>query len=369
MRALTRQSSRLLQAGFSLVELMIALVIGSVMIAGAVYVYSQSRSTYTVNDSMARLQEEGRYALSMMEPDIQLAGYYGYTNAYDDVQLVVGGVSTPAIQMQQQDPAVGGLSASIQRCGRNYAVDFMATMQGSNNGFVLGPGASAPGGGSGCATMTPAAAADTFTVRRIGTVSVAPQANMLQAYINRLQPTNQQLFVNGVAPGTIAAGLREVHNVVVKVYYVSQDSDGRPGFPSLRVISLGAGEAFTDQELVPGVEDMQVQFGVDTGDYNNDGVIDTDLDSNGIPDNVNGIATRYVNPNSPILQPPPAGISAQIVTVRIWLRLRAEQPETAFIDNRNYVYADQNYTPPAAVQGFRRLLVTRTIYLRNARTL
>jgi hypothetical protein len=137
----------------------------------------------------------------------------------------------------------------------------------------------------------------------------------------------------------------------------------------LRVVSLGAGEAFTDQELVPGVEDMQVQFGVDTGDYNNDGVLDTDLDNNGIPDNVNGIATRYVNANSPILQPPPAGISAQIVTIRIWLRLRTEQVETAFVDNRNYVYADQNYTPAVADQGYRRLLVTRTIYLRNARTL
>jgi type IV pilus assembly protein PilW len=348
---------------------MIALVIGSVMIAGAVYVYSQSRSTYTVNDSMARLQEEGRYALSIMEPDIQLAGYYGYTNAYDDVQLVVGGVSTPTIQMQQQDPAVAGLNASITRCGRNYAVDLMATVQGSNNSFVLGPGAALPGGGSGCATMTPAATADTFTVRRMGTVSVAAQANRLQAYINRLQPNNQQLFVSGVAPGAIVAGLREVRDMIVRVYYVSQDSDGRPGFPSLRVVSLGAGEAFTDQELVPGVEDMQVQFGVDTGDYNNDGVLDTDLDNNGIPDNVNGIATRYVNANSPILQPPPAGVSAQIVTIRIWLRLRTEQVETAFVDNRNYVYADQNYTPAAAEQGFRRLLITRTIYLRNARTL
>lgn len=369
MRSPTHQSSRLLQTGFSLVELMIALVIGSVMIAGAVYVYSQSRSTYTVNDSMARLQEEGRYALSMIEPDVQLAGYYGFTNSYDDVSLVIGAVATPTIQMQQQDAAVAGLNASINRCGRNYAVDLMMTIQGSNNSFVLGPAAAAPGGGSGCATMTPTATADTFTIRRMGTVNVPAQANRLQAYINRLQPTNQQLFVSGVAPGAVVAGLREVRDMIVKIYYVSQDSDGRPGFPSLRVISLGAGEAFTDQELVPGVEDLQVQFGVDTGDYNNDGVIDTDADNNGIPDNVNGIATRYVNANSPILLPPPAGVSAQIVTVRIWLRLRAEQPEPAFIDNRNYVYADQNYTPAAAEQGFRRLLVTRTIFLRNARTL
>ena len=84
----------------------------------------------------------------------------------------------------------------------------------------------------------------------------------------------------------------------------------------MRVISLGAGEAFTDQELVPGVEDLQVQFGIDTGDYDNDGTIDRDLNGNGIPDGANGIATRYVNPNDLILGPPPAGRSAQIVTVR-----------------------------------------------------
>ena len=41
---------------------------------------------------MARMQEKGRYAFSIIEPDIQLAGYYGFTNAYDDVQFMIGGV-------------------------------------------------------------------------------------------------------------------------------------------------------------------------------------------------------------------------------------------------------------------------------------
>ena len=145
--------------------------------------------------------------------------------------------------------------------------------------------------------------------------------------------------------------------------------DGR-AIPRLRVISLGAGEAFTDQELVPGVEDLQVQFGIDTGDYDNDGIIDRDLNGNGIPDGANGIATRYVNPNDPILGPPPGGRSAQIVTVRLWLRLRSELPETGFADTRTYQYASGvPCTPAGAAAGFRRVLVTRTIYLRNARTL
>ncbi len=361
--------SRIASAGFSLIELMVALTIGLVLIGGAVYVYQQSRDTYALNESTARLQEEARYALSLIEPDVQLAGYYGFTNAYDDVQLIIGGASTPATQLEQTDPAAGGLLASADDCGNNFAVDLMMTVQGSNNAFVLGPGANAPGAGSGCATRTPSPTSDTLTIRRASTRAVAAQANRLQMYINRLQPANQQMFVNGVAPGALVLNMREVRDLIVRSYYVSQDSDGRAGYPSLRVISLGAGEAFTDQELIPGVEDLQVQFGIDTGDYNNDGTIDRDLNGNGIPDGANGIATRYVNPNDPILGPPPGGRSAQIVTVRLWLRLRSELPETRFFDTRNYQYANVNYTPAAGEQGFRRVLVTRTIYLRNARTL
>ena len=77
-------------AGLSLVELLVALAIGSVLIVGAVTVYSNSRSTYAVNESIARLQERGRYVMSVVEPDIELAGYYGFTNLPDTLRLVNG---------------------------------------------------------------------------------------------------------------------------------------------------------------------------------------------------------------------------------------------------------------------------------------
>jgi len=113
-----------------------------------------------------------------------------------------------------------------------------------------------------------------------------------------------------------------------------------------------AGVRVIDQEVLPGVEDMQIQFGVDTDllDTPNRGSID-----------------RYVNPEDPILDPAdPLFIpSAEILSVRVWLRIRAELRENGFTDTTNYVYADQNVAP--FNDPFRRVLVSKTIYLRNAR--
>jgi hypothetical protein len=115
---------------------------------------------------------------------------------------------------------------------------------------------------------------------------------------------------------------------------------------------------------MPGVEDLQVQFGIDSGDYDNDGAVDASVDANGdgVPES-DGRATRYVNPDFPGLD------RLQVVSVRIWLRVRGDQLEPGFVDDRTYRYADVEYTPAGADRAFRRVLLTRTIALRNARIL
>ena len=54
----------------------------------------------------------------------------------------------------------------------------------------------------------------------------------------------------------------------------------------------------------------------------------------------------------------------QIVAVTMWLRVRAEDAETGFSDDRTYRYADLDETPG---DRFRRVVVSRTISLRNRR--
>jgi type IV pilus assembly protein PilW len=124
--------------------------------------------------------------------------------------------------------------------------------------------------------------------------------------------------------------------------------------PSLRVKTLLADSSIQDQEVMPGVEDFQVQFGVDTdaADTNERGSID-----------------RYVDPDDPMIDPDDAAFdpNSVVMAVRIWLRIRAERPENGFTDTANYVYADQNVGP--FNDGFRRFVVSKTIYLRNSRPL
>lgn len=65
------------QAGVTLVELMVALVVSSILLLGVAKIYSTSKRSSKVNKDFAVLQEEGRIALNYLVRDIRMAGYMG----------------------------------------------------------------------------------------------------------------------------------------------------------------------------------------------------------------------------------------------------------------------------------------------------
>ncbi len=73
------QPQRRAQSGVTLIELMVALAIGAFLMIGAITVFMQSRTTFRVTESLSRLQENGRFALDALEPDIRMARYWGLT--------------------------------------------------------------------------------------------------------------------------------------------------------------------------------------------------------------------------------------------------------------------------------------------------
>ncbi len=68
------------QLGVSLIELMIALVIASLLILGLVEVFAASRTAYQLSEGLSRVQENGRFAVDYIQRDFRLSGHLGCVN-------------------------------------------------------------------------------------------------------------------------------------------------------------------------------------------------------------------------------------------------------------------------------------------------
>ncbi|MGI9342342.1 MAG: PilW family protein, partial [Gammaproteobacteria bacterium] len=73
------------QNGMTLIETMVAMTISSVLILGAITVYSNARANYRTAENLARLQESLRFATDTLDQDIRLAGYWGRTNQAENI--------------------------------------------------------------------------------------------------------------------------------------------------------------------------------------------------------------------------------------------------------------------------------------------
>lgn len=69
------QINRLL--GFTLVEIMVALAISSILLLGVVEIFSTSKRSHKVNEALARVQENARFAMESLLTDLRKAGYVG----------------------------------------------------------------------------------------------------------------------------------------------------------------------------------------------------------------------------------------------------------------------------------------------------
>jgi len=347
------------QAGMSLIELLVAMTIGVVLIFGAAQVYMDSSKTYAINEATARLQENARYALSVLEPDIRMANYWGLVKGADLIdgkaaQVVAGAAAAPS--------SLGGNAAKT--CGANFGLDLALYIEGTNDSYTH-TGACAPFG-----TAMPNA--DTVTIRRASTVldNTAAPSGPLRICSTRTAGSLVTDSTGGLC--TSVPTDAQINDLIVHMYYVDRSSS-QPGVPSLRRKYLIAND-FQDEEIVSGVEDMQIQYGVDlTG-------------GSGV---TGGAATQYLDAGATLTNL--LNTTAQIVSVRVWILTRADAPETGFIDDRTYEYGDRlaangttgdltnaadstkAYKPSLStdntftgVKHYRRLLISRTIQIRNA---
>lgn len=314
---------------------MISLVLGAVVLVALLRAIGTASAALRSRDAMAETRERARFALASLEPDIQMAGFYGLSAHGADFGWLSAGdpaSAAPGSALRQGAPPFTAAPEAAHECGNNFALDLSAAIQASDDTYGFGLPVRAgcrPNGGA-------RAGADTLTIRRAGSAVASPEAGHIQLLVDRSDERRRWLLADGELPAglALAAGLFQCHDLEVRHYYIANDSVGQRGTPALRVKSLTsvAGvPAYLDTEVMPGIEDLQVRLQTDSGIYD--------------PAHL------------------PAG--AQLRAVQIWLRVRAITPEPAFTDAHTYRYADVEVTPAGAEAHYRRLLVTRVIAVRN----
>lgn len=320
-----------LQRGMTLIELTVAMAIGLFLIGGALYVYAQSKNTYRASDSLARLQESARFAMDALEPDIRLARYWGLN-------------SEPARIIRPLAVVVRCAGADVSDFALRTPPTIPPAVEAQDDTYNVP-----------CPSFnnTPRAGSDVLILRHAepwkGGNRPAPDGNRLQVQTTL---TQGQLFKDVNLPLGPVAITNSTNDVAVNAYYVSNESSFDPALPSLRRLGLGADGNFRDEEIIPGVENLQVQLGVDTDD-------DGDVD-------------RYVDGDHALLDPAAAGFDpdGQVIAVRLWLLVGTPADDPAWVD-------EQSYTTPDADLGelvggsanypatFRRLQISKTIFLNN----
>lgn len=74
--------------GFSIVELMVAILIGLIILAGVIQVVVTSKTTFLGQEEMSFIQENARYTVDVIGKDLQSAGYWGCAGSKAKVAIV-----------------------------------------------------------------------------------------------------------------------------------------------------------------------------------------------------------------------------------------------------------------------------------------
>ena len=306
------------QAGLSLIEIMVAIVIGSLLLLGATSLLINNKRIYQTQDQLGRMQENARFAVQRMFHDISMAGYFGCTGVAGVItnnlnnNLATGGadydVSHP---VEGFDNATGNWLPS----GRTFAPAPARTRALGTDGITVR-------GMSGMSYYLDSASPITSPTDDVKVVIPAgmelDKAIEEDDYVMLADCKGADIFqVTDVTPYTSATGAKILtlehdatdDNKTDSLHKLYQDYENRDTGANKKSVAkvarlnvsryyIAAGSKGADargrisnslyrnnEELVEGVQDMQLLYGIDSA-----------IDDNATPDqyvNAAGVGTNW----------------------------------------------------------------------------
>ena len=325
--------------GLTLIEMMLAMVLSFVLLAGIIQIYISSKQSYRLMEGQSRIQENARYAMDLLQRDLRIAGYMGcVSNATPNV------VANSPGDVNLNNPVTGYESVSS-----NWSPTLPTTLSGmsSPNHVIKGTDIIRIDFGESCGGNLKAnMASDSANIPIISPNSCDLKVNDLTLISDcqRVDLFRGSSVSSGTDPQTIAHdNTVNTSNLISKAY--QQDAEvyklrsyiyfiraGESGAPALwRLDNLAATGGNNPLELVEGIEDLQIVYGEDT---------DGDRSPN-----------RYLPANDVNF--------ANVVSARITLRARSSS-DNLTLTSRTYSLDNQSITDRRMARTF-----TTTVGVRN----
>lgn len=291
------------QSGLTLVELMIAMVLGLIVLGALSALFISNSQTRRELDNVAQQLENGRYAIRLLRDELQVAGFYGeFTTPSGSAA-----VSPCNENVSTWDDSLELAVAGANDAGADAAFSCITT---------LGAGVRNKGGTGAIFVQRVSTQAATTLVSNVAYFQTA----LCQDDIN-----SGNLFVLALrgsgSPGPFvlknkkcAAALGPIRPFLRKIFYVSESA-------SLNVLQVRAGVApsASDVEVVvEGIEDIQFEFGVDT-------------DGDGAPDEFQSA--------------PAAADWINVMGVKVWVLARTPEVSRGYRDEKTYTLGAKTIAP------------------------
>lgn len=285
------------QRGLSLVELMIALALSMILVLAVGEVYVASRQTYRTQDALSRLQENARYAVETMSYDMRMAGQVGCSfDTTKDVNVLNTAAFGDLFGESLKGFEKGG-SAAAPFTASLAMGDAVQLFRASESPYLVKDHDQA------ASTFNFASTTD-IVKDDILVVTDCSHAAVFQASGPATAGTTVVHAAGGTSPGNCSAKLgpkpsdsdpctatmdyvtpsgpgfppgSRILRVMSKLYYIASNPAGEPALYR-QTISKGL---MVTEEIVEGVEDMQIQYGVDTSA---DKSADNYVDAGGVAD-------------------------------------------------------------------------------------
>jgi len=239
------------QQGLTLVELMVAITLGLIVTAGIIQVFVGSKKTYSVEESLSRLQESGRLALEFLSNDLRMTSYWGCQPYAANVSnlLNTAGIGYIDYAGQSLTGTEGGANPDS------------ITLRGADGSTAL---PLLPNNGANYDISTAAAlkvATGTFSTGDKVLVSNCKFGDIFQ--VTDGSGGLLRHITGSGSPGNNSANLTTGYGADASVYFMKEviytiatGSDGQPAlFRSINSVN---------QEVVSDVTDMQILYGEDT---------------------------------------------------------------------------------------------------------